>query len=226
MTATVIMRAPAAFAAFVVSSGVTYTADASGLISSVPIAGTDVRDLINDGCAIASVASNVGAPATGVTAQEFGGPFGHTTILTMAGAVLPAIAGGANLGVGTLIYTLPAGAQIIRAARMNVGITQTTGHITADTPTVGLGTTIASGAVAVLSGTAAFQNIAVGKAAADCNGTKTVQTAKATASPFELVTETGGAKSIYFNAAFGWAASGDPAAILSGTVTIDWASLA
>lgn len=225
MATTVTLLAPAPYAVFTVGSGVTYTADANGFIAGVPVAGTDVRDLLNDGCMMASVASNVGTPATGVTAAEFGDAYSHTTLLTLgAGAVLPAIAGGASLGVGKLLYTLPAGAQLIGAARMNVGITQTAGHINADTPTVGLGTVIASGVIAVLSGTATFQNIGAGKAAANCTGTPTVQTASATTSG-GVVTEVGGVKSVYFNAAFAWAASGDPAAILTGTVSLRWQQL-
>lgn len=224
--ATVTLLAPAKFASFVVASNVTYTADASGLIYNVPV-GNDLIDLLRDGCVNASTASNIGTPGTGVTALEFGDAWNHTTLLTFgAGAVLPAIAGGAALGVGKLAYTLPAGAQIIHRARMAVGITQTAGNINADTPTVGLGHVIASGVVSVLSGTASFQSIAVGKAAANCTGTPTVQTALATASPFALVSEVGGVKAIYFNAANTWAASGDPAAILSGTVLLQWSTLA
>ena len=171
--------------------------------------------------------ANIGTPGTGVTAAEYGDGRRHTTVLTLgAGCVLPAIAGGAALGVGALIYTFPAGAQIIWGSRMSVGITQTQAHINADTPTVGLGHVIASGAVSVLSGTATFQSISVGKAAANCTGTATVQTVNPTASPFTLITESGGVKSVYFNAACTWSASGDAAAALAGTVTLDWDTLA
>ena len=211
---------------FVTRSGTTYTPDIMGFIYNVPV-NQDLADLINEGCVAVQGGANVGAAGTNVTALEYGDGYRHTTILTFgAGAVLPAIAGGAALGVGKLIYTLPAGAQIIKAARLNVGITQTAGNINANTPTIGLGTVVASGVVSVLSGTATFQNIAAGVAAANCTGTATIQTAKATASPFELVTESGGTKTIYLNAAATWSASGDPAAILSGTVAIDWATLA
>ena len=170
---------------------------------------------------------NTGTAATGVVAGEYGDGYTHTTVLTVA-TTLPAIAGGAALGVGTLLYTLPAGAAIINSSYFSIGITQTQGHINADTPTVGLGTTVASGAVSVLSGTAAFQNISVGKAAANCTGTATVQTAPATVSPFALVVPaTGGVNhTVYFNAANTWAASGDAAALIAGTVIINWAFMA
>lgn len=221
MAVTVTMLAPAAYQNFQVGSGASYTAGSTGLITGVPI-GTDVRDLQMGGCIIVSDAANVGTPGTFVTAAEYGDAFNHTTILTFgAGAVLPSVTG--SLGVGKLIYTLPAGAQIIKSSRMSVGIQATT--TTSMTPTVGVGTVVASGAVVVLSGTATFQNINVGKAAADTNNTATVQTVKATSSPFELVTETGGTKSIYFNAACAWTGT-EPGMALSGTVAIDWKTLA
>ena len=79
---------------------------------------------------------NTGTAATGVVAGEYGDGYTHTTVLTVA-TTLPAIAGGAALGVGTLLYTLPAGAAIINSSYFSIGITQTQGHINADTPTVG-----------------------------------------------------------------------------------------
>lgn len=169
---------------------------------------------------------SAGTPGVGVTAQEKGDGSHHLTVLTLGpGCVLPNIPGGASLGVGTLIYTFPAGAQVINSTQVNVGITQTTGHINANTPTVGLGSVVASGVIAVLSGTATFQNMNVGKAAANCTGTPTVQTVNATASPFTYITDVGGVKSVFFNAAAAWAATGDPGALLSGTVSIDWDTL-
>lgn len=159
---------------------------------------------------------NVGAAATGVTATEYGDGATHRTVLAV-NTTLPAIAGGANLGVGKLLYTLPAGAIIVEGAYMSLAITQTQGNITADTPDGGLGTTIASGAVALLSGTAAFENVLTGQTFNDCNGTAEVKTVTAT-----LVVESGDAHTVYFNVADGWAASGDAAATLTGTVVLLW----
>lgn len=163
---------------------------------------------------------NVGAANAGTTAVEYGDGAYHRTVLTV-NTTLPAIAGGANLGVGKLLYTFPAGAIIIDAAYMSIAITQTQGNITADTPDVGLGTVIASGAVAVLSGTATFEDILTGQTAADCNGTATVKTAIPTAA-VPLIVEAGGAHTVHLNVADGWAASGDAAATLVGTVVLSW----
>lgn len=162
---------------------------------------------------------NLGVGAAAVTVKEYGSAYAHTTVLTLTGssAVLPDIAGGAALGVGVLLYTLPAGACIVTGSKMSVAITQTDGNITADTPDIGLGTTIASGGVAVLGGTAAFENILTGQTAADCDGTATTKTVDTS-----LVIESGGGHGVYLNVADTWAASGDDAAILTGTVTIHW----
>lgn len=215
------MTAPGrqAYAKFEALSGVIYTSSPTGQILNV--AQNDVIDLMRGGCSLNQDPGLVGVAQTGVTAEEWGDGFRHTTVLTV-NTVLPAIAGGASLGVGKLLYVLPAGAQIIQAANMQLAVTQTQGNINANTPVVGLGSVIASGAVAVLSGTATFQDVAVGKAAANCTGTPTVQTSLATASPFGLVTESGGVKNVHANVAAAWSASGDAAAKLTGTVTLQW----
>jgi len=163
---------------------------------------------------------NVGTANTGTTAVEYGDGYHHTTVLTVA-TTLPAIAGGASLGVGKLLYTLPAGAIIVDGAYMSLGITQSQGNINADTPDGGLGTVIASGAVATLDGTGTFEDILTGQTFNNCTGTAEVKTAIPTAGvPF--VIESGAAHTIHFNVADGWAASGDAAAALAGTVVLNW----
>lgn len=164
--------------------------------------------------------SNVGTAASGVLATEYGDGRNHVTVLTVANKALPAIAGGANLGVGSLLYTFPAGVDIVHGSRMSASITQTEGNITADTPDGGLGTTIASGAVAVLGGTAAFENVLTGQTFNDCNGT-----AEAVAVGTQLVIQAADNHTLYFNVADGWAASGDAGALLNGTFVIFWTYL-
>ena len=163
-----------------------------------------------------SADANVGTAAAGVTAAEFGNAYFHRTVLTVA-TTLPAIAGGANLAVGNLLYTLPAGAVVVNCAQMSLAITQSEGNITADTPDGGLGTTIASGAVAVLGGTAAFENILTGQAFGDCDGAVEL----ITVAP-GFVIEAAAAHTVHFNVADGWAASGDAGAALAGQVVLDW----
>jgi len=162
-------------------------------------------------------ATNVGTVGDYGTVNEYGNDTYHKTIISLSGA-LPAIAGGASLAVGRLLYTLPAGViRIISAYFDGVAITQSEGNITADTPDVGLGTTIASGAVAVLSGTAAFEDVLTGQTFADCDGTAKLAGAAST-----LVIDAADAHTLHLNVADGWAASGDAAATISGDVVITW----
>lgn len=158
----------------------------------------------------------VGTPGAGFTAQEYGNKHHHTTLLTV-NTTLPAIAGGASLAVGKLAYTFPAGAIRVMSTRMSIAITQTEENITADTPDIGIGTVIASGAVAVLGGTATFENILTGQTAADCDGTVTTKTVDTS-----LVIEASGAHTVYFNVADGWAADGDAGALVAGDILINW----
>jgi hypothetical protein len=153
---------------------------------------------------------------TGFTSETTGTPEGYKTVVT-ASYTLPAIAGGANLAVGRKFLSLPAGERVVTGSSMSMAIKQTQGNITADTPDVGIGTTIGSGAVAVLGGTAAFENILTGQTAADCNGTATVETVTT-----QLVIATADSHDLFFNVADGWAASGDTGALISGTMTIWW----
>lgn len=164
--------------------------------------------------------ANVGTAATGVTAVERGTSHSHVTILTVA-TTLPAIAGGANLAVGKLLYTMPAGAIIILGAKMSLSITQTQGNINADTPDGGLGSVIGAGAVATLDGTATFEDILTGQTFNNCTGTAEVKTVQTS-----MVMEAGAAHTVHFNVADGWAASGDAAALLTGTVILHWAFMA
>lgn len=167
-----------------------------------------------------AAASPVGTANTGTTAEEVPSGRSNVTVLTVD-TTLPAIAGGAALAVGKLLYTFPAGPIVIHGARMDLAITQTDGNITADTPDGGLGTTLASGANATLSAAgAATENVLAGQTFDDCNGTaeeKTVDTS--------LVIEAADNHTLYFNVADTWAASGDAAALLEGTVVVEWTHL-
>lgn len=159
---------------------------------------------------------NVGTSGAGATVSEQGDSIHHKTVITLA-TTLPAIVGGTSLAVGNLIYTFPAGVINVRATHMNVAVKQTEGNITSDTPDGGIGTVLANGAVAVLGGTATFENLLTGQTFDDCDGTAEVKTVATS-----LVIESADAHTVHFNIADGWAASGDAAAILTGTVIIEW----
>ena len=159
--------------------------------------------------------ANIGTANTGTTAVEYGDGYHHQTILTV-NTTLPSIAGGAALGVGKLIYTFPAGAVVVHASYKSIAITQTQGHINANTPDVALGTTIASGVISTLT-TSSFKNLSAATLSADCTGTANVDTVGE-----DVAIEVGDNHTVYINVAATWAASGDTAALLTGTVVIEW----
>lgn len=156
---------------------------------------------------------------TGVQATTFQAGW-YRTEIDLTGMTLPAIAGGAALAVGQKIFTYPAGAIAQAHARITVSLHQTEGNVTADTPDLGLGTTIASGAVAVLGGTAAFENIMTGQTMNDCNGT-VEELALSTA----LLIPASGSHDVFLNVADTWAADGDAGIEVRGKVVLLWSVL-
>lgn len=168
-------------------------------------------------------ATNVGTANTGVTAVEFGDGYHHVTVLTVSQADALTIADTAAIADGYLLYTLPAGICVVSAAYMSMAVSAASTEAQSDTPDVGLGTTIASGSVATLDGTAAFENLITGQTAADANGTATVKTTVPTAGA-SLVIESGDDHTVHFNVADTWAndTGGDLTADIAGTVIIVW----
>lgn len=173
--------------------------------------------------AVGSGSVSDGTPGVGVNAVTHGDGYNMVTVLTLAG-VLPAITGGAAQAVGLKVFTFPAGVTRVKCTHMDVGITQSQGNIDADTPKVGVGSVIATGAVSVLNGTTEFDDYVVEQTAANCTGTKTDKSEDTSVAGLKL-NEAGGVKTLHLNAADTWAASGDTAAILSGTITLEWTFL-
>lgn len=158
--------------------------------------------------------SAVGTVGTNVTAVHYGDGRNYTSVLTLS-AVSFSVAAAANEAIGNLIYTFPAGAHLLEATYMSVAL-QGGGTVDADTPDIGIGTTEATGAVALLGGTAAFEDIVDGQTAADCGGTATV----AMLNPDDTLSVAGDDKTVYLNIADGWA--GADTVTASGTVVIKW----
>lgn len=180
--------------------------------ASLVAAEADIDDL-EAGTAV----SNLGAAATGVTATEYGDGINHVTKLTFSAKAVAAVAGAADEGIGVLMYTFPAGNILVRAAYMSIALGDTADLIDADTPDGGLGTTVASGAVALLSGTAAFENILTGQTFNDVNGTAEVKTV----SDQPLTIAAGGNHTVYLNLADGWAGA-DAGVTATGTIVLEW----
>ncbi len=156
----------------------------------------------------------LGTAGTGVTARTTGDGRNFVTVLDCTGLVYDTVAT-ASLAIGKLIYTLPAGAQFIEVGYMNIAL-QGTGTVDADVPEVGVGTVIATGAVAVLSGTATFEDIIDSAVASDCNGTASVQLL----TPDDSLSIAADVKAVHLNMADGWAGEDD--ITVTGTVSIKW----
>lgn len=166
---------------------------------------------------------NLGTANTGVTAAEYGDQYNHVSVLTVSQTDALTIADNAAICDGYLLYTFPAGVIVVDYAYMSMAITAASTEAQSDTPDVGLGTVIGTGAVATLDGTATFENIITGQTAADANGTATVKTAIPTAgTPF--IIEAADAHTIHFNAADTWAddTGGDLSADIAGEVVLVW----
>uniref|UniRef100_A0A6C0E813 S-layer family protein n=1 Tax=viral metagenome TaxID=1070528 RepID=A0A6C0E813_9ZZZZ len=190
------------------NNAIAITASAGGITMSTASQVSITGDLLTT--------SNTGATGTNVTAVEHGTSRLHLTVLTLTNVDLGAIASAADQAKGVLIYTLPAGAIIVKHSYMSVGLTNADGTINGDTPDIGLGTAMATGAVNVLGGTPQFEDVLVGQTAANVTGTATVKTTIP-----QLIIESGDDHTIYLNIADGWAGS-DTSVKANGSVVLEW----
>ncbi len=160
----------------------------------------------------------VGTAGTGTTATEYRQGRSRVTYLAMAG-VLPAVAVGAQ-AEGLLIYTLPVGVSRSVRVTMSVGISGAESVIDADTPEVGVGSVIATGSVANLTGTTGFDDYSTQATAANCTGTATVFAFDTTEISLRM-NVAAGVKTVHLNVADTWAGT-DTGPVLSGYVVLEW----
>lgn len=201
---------------------VTFAADAS-ITGDLTVTGTSTLTGAQTSTATPVTTANVGTANTGVTAVEYGDGVDHTTVLTVSVTDAVDIADNAALADGYLLYTFPAGLIVVEQAYMTMALSVASTEAQADTPDVGLGTVIASGAVATLDGTGTFEDLLTGQTAADSNGTATVALANPTAGvPFLIPAAS--AHTVHFNIADTWAddTGGDLTGDIAGTVVLKW----
>lgn len=132
----------------------------------------------------------------------------------------------ASKGIGQKLYTFPEGFILPLAARVQMN---TTCADNATAGEVGLGTTVASGAVSVLSGTAAFQNILDGKTlsnhtAATALATSVTAAAGGTSGTQDAIDGSATAAPLYLNIASAFGGTGG-GVLNSATVTVWWIDL-
>jgi hypothetical protein len=169
-----------------------------------------------------TVSGNVGTAGSGVTAEEYGNAYQHSTVLTIAKTDAFTVADDAALADGHLIYTFPAGEIVVWGASfIDCGITLA--EDTDATPDVGLGTLEGSDSQATLSADdAACENILTGQTwSASCDGTVQSKTAMLAA---PLVIADADDHTVFFNIAATWSdtAGTDLTGDLAGTVVLLW----
>lgn len=160
---------------------------------------------------------------TNVTAVSYGDGKNFVTELTLAAAALVSLTGIGAEATGALIATFPAGAHIHTATAGSVAF-QGGGTVDADTPELGIGSTLAAGASATLGAAGATtEDYTDGTAVADCSGTALViDPVGASAGILTGISlnATGDVKTVYLNAADTWA--GADTLTATGTVYLHW----
>ncbi len=151
-------------------------------------------------------ASAEGTVATGWTGVEMGKGMRHTTIITLTTAVsIIATPDTEALAGGKLMYTFPAGQIWVHKVYGDVSVDIADDVNDGDQPEVGLGTVVATGAVATLgAGAATWENI-WGPHIVTPDSEDTAATAAQFLSRTGGIILGGGVHTVYFNIADTWA---------------------
>lgn len=167
-------------------------------------------------------AGTVGAAT--VVATEYGDGQNHVTKLVLTDFIVGAPVASTNLAIGNKIYSFPAGKHLHSTSWFTLGLTQ--GGVTSDTPDVGIGSVIGTGAVVTLDGTATFEDYITGQTwAVALDGTaQDCAILGATAGIFTgiSINDDGDVKDVFLNGADGWHASVTGNLTATGTIWIAW----
>ena len=174
----------------------------------------------------------VGTVGTGVTetTYEQGGDINGRAYLTnlfiAAGTSVVTTPDTASLAQGTLIYTFPAGQIIVKRVYGDFGLDINDVNNVADTPEVGLGTLIASGAVSDLGTVgAAAEDIWGPHVAAGCDTEADTSDAGQFITVPNLIIAGAGAHLVHFNVADNWgngAGTADVTLVNGARFIIEW----
>jgi hypothetical protein len=168
--------------------------------------------------AYAGTAAATVVPATGtVVANETGFDSHRITTIDIADLSL-IVTTNASKGDGKLIYTFPAGKIVVKRTTLSIGVVGTAALNVADTPEIGVGTVVATGAIATLgAGAATMENLFDGTAISACDNT-----AYQGSQSLTLAIAAAGVHNVYLNIADGWAGI-DAGMKATGRVIIEWA---
>lgn len=188
---------------------------------------TGLGNITSDGTitsADVKTTGNVGtADSTTVTAVEYGDGFHHVTVLTLTDFVIGTPSAGNDLAFGSTLYTFPAGVHVHSITYSNIGLTAGTQQD--DTPDIGIGSVVASGASATLNGSTNEDYITGQTWGSTLDGTAEVDgPTGATAGVLTGISLNGASdsKKVILNAADGWHASITGDLTASGTVILIW----
>ena len=149
-----------------------------------------------------------GTAGSGVVMREYGdNTRRRTELIIPAATVVVTTPDNESLAQGALIYTFPAGQIIVHRVYGDVGLEIDQSANIADTPEIGLGTVIASGAIAVLNGTT-MEDIWGPHVVAGCDTGADATDAGQFVSQKEFVILHGGVHTVHFNCADAWANNG------------------
>lgn len=165
---------------------------------------------------------NGAVPGGTVVATEYGNGHSHLTSLALTAFDAGDSGDNASKAVGALLYTFPAGVIIVDFAHLAIATTLADA-IQTDTPEVGLGTVVGSGANATLGAVGATsENIFEGSAVANVAGTVFTGTKIPTAG-VPLVIPASSAHTVYLNFADAWAnLTAESELSVTGTILLGW----
>ena len=169
--------------------------------------------------------TSLGTQSPGTELAEYGDGNQMNSVIEFTDLVVGTPAAGANKGMGVKIFTFPAGMHLCIVSSIAVGLT--VGGVTTDTPDMGLGSVIATGTVAVLSGTATFEDYLTGQTASDCAGTTVRKALGATAGIGTgiALNQVGDVKDVFLNVADGWNAGVTGDLTATGRIVLSWFKL-
>ncbi len=165
------------------------------------------------------------AGAATVTFKEYGDGRDMTTVLTLTNFIVGALAGAAAaLGVGNIVYAFPAGQHLELVSALSAIVLTAAG--TAVTTKTGLGSVIASGAVADLTTPATFQDRLTGQDIATAAGggaaASALKAATAGIGTGISLNVAASVKNVFLNSAGTWNADNTGNLTASGTIVIKW----
>jgi hypothetical protein len=165
---------------------------------------------------------SVGTVTTAATTvvEEHGDSVDHVTKLTLTDFDIGDVGDSAALAIGAKFYTFPAGGIFVENISLDGTITCAGTGYAADTPEVGIGTLIGSGANATLGDVGATAENAWGPVVAGALDDTAIGAIKA--SDLYIATSGGLAHDLFLNAADTWANGTAGALLFTGVITIRW----